>query len=259
MYLAGQLPYGPESTNTGGIPNFTGQDILLDDVMTLAPADSVPASSPASGSGTNQQNTYLLPGGSPDVVPASIANGNGIVQYPVTSPGSRTRFQKLPGSPVDSCGGGSGGGGLSGLGAVDPATCTAIQCGTISQASAGMSLIEACADAGYAGVKACTDPACDCPAPPAPQSIISASPPAVASPAPPAGYVTPSMNTTCGGYAASSVLPMLANNAGRGMGSCCQSGYQQYQSNQVSQPDNSLFWWLAAGVALLMLTPGGKQ
>jgi hypothetical protein len=42
----------------------------------------------------------------------------------------------------------------------DRATCLQIQCGGISQAQAGMQLIQDCANAGYAGVRSCMDPAC---------------------------------------------------------------------------------------------------
>jgi hypothetical protein len=52
---------------------------------------------------------------------------------------------------------------------------------------------------------------------------------------------------------------MLANDAGRGMGACCQSGYQSYQTNQVATPDSSLAWWVIGGVLLLMLTPSGSS
>jgi hypothetical protein len=246
MYLAGQLPYGPPSTNVGGQLNFDGDSPLFGDSV----GDPPPAVDP-SGGAANTQNTYVVPGGGQQVVNPSIATANGIVQPPITSPASRTRFQKLPAGARDSCGSG-----LSGFGAVDPATCLEIQCGTLSQEAAGMSLIVECADAGYAGVKSCVDPACSCPAPPAPQSVTRAAPPSSV-PGPPAGYVPPSIETPCGGYAASSVLPMLQNNAGRGMGDCCQSGYQQFQSNQVGGDSSNAFLWLAAGVILLMLTPSG--
>lgn len=264
MYLAGQLPYGPPSGNTGGVPNFVGDSPLFGDS-----GDPAPGTDPSGGE-ANTQNTYLVPGGGTQVVNPTIATGNGIVQTPITSPGLRTRFGKLPASAADSCSSG-GGHGLSGFGAMDaatfqahygypppdPATCLEIQCGTLSQAAAGMQLVEDCADFGYAGVKSCADPACDCPAPPAPKSIVTASPPS-SIPGPPAGYVPPRQSLPCGSYAASNVLPMLANDAGRGMGECCQSGYQAYQSDQVgSAPDSSAFLWLAAGVLLLMLTPGG--
>lgn len=144
--------------------------------------------------------------------------------------------------------------------APDPATCLQIQCGTLSQANAGMPLVEDCANFGYSGVKACTDPACDCPPAPTPKTLLSAAPPS-APPHPPAGYITPrgSVDTPCGGYAASSALPMLQDQVGRGMGACCQSGYQQYQSDQVAGPDNSGMWWIVAGAILLMLTPSGAR
>jgi hypothetical protein len=61
-----------------------------------------------------------------------------------------------------------------GMGAVDPdqfmamygkpepdeSTCLQIQCGAITQDQAGAELIADCMDAGYVGVKGCTDPAC---------------------------------------------------------------------------------------------------
>lgn len=64
--------------------------------------------------------------------------------------------------------------GCSGMGAVDPGqfeaqyghpepdenTCLQIQCGAISQAQAGMSLIVDCGNAGYGGARSCSDPMC---------------------------------------------------------------------------------------------------
>lgn len=61
-----------------------------------------------------------------------------------------------------------------GLGAVDPgqfeaqygrpepdeSTCLQIQCGAISQAQAGMSLVVDCANAGWSGARSCSDPLC---------------------------------------------------------------------------------------------------
>jgi hypothetical protein len=252
MYLPGQLPYGPPSTNQGGVANLDGD---LGPLLTSADPSSV---SDPSGGPTNTQTTYLLPGAGNQIVNPSIATGNGIVQTPITSPGSRTRFQKLPASAADSCSQGSG---LSGLGdGADPATCLSIQCGTLPQDVAGIDLIVACAADGYAGVKACTDPGCSCPPSPTPQSIIAAAPPASA-PATPAGYVTGAaapIAEPCGGYGASSALAMLASQAGRGMGACCQSGYQPYQTNTAAAPAPALGWWIVGGILLLMLTPSGS-
>jgi len=249
MYLPGQLPYGPPSSNQGGWPNLDG------DTGPLLTSPTNNGVSDPSGGSANTQTTYLLPGAGAQVVNPSIATGNGIVQTPITSPGSRTRFQKLPASAADSCGGG-----MNGLGDADPATCLAIQCGTLPQDVAGIDLIVACADSGYAGVKACTDPGCSCPPSPAPQSIIAAAPPAAA-PATPAGYVTGAaapIAEPCGGYGASSALAMLASQAGRGMGACCQSGYQPYQTNTAAAPAPALGWWIVGGILLLMLTPSGS-
>jgi hypothetical protein len=264
MYLPGQLPYGPQSSNQGGQANLDGNMAPL-----LTSADLTGLTDP-SGGPNNTEATYLLPGAGNQIVNPSIATGNGIVQTPITSPASRTRLTKIPGNGSDSCGAG-----LSGLGdgisaaaylaqygrtAPDPETCLQIQCGTISQDEAGLDLIAACADFGYAGVKACVDPGCNCPPSPSPQSIIAAAPPSAPPNVP--GYVpitgAAPVATPCGGYAASSVLPMLANDAGRGMGACCQSGYQSYQTNQVAAPDSSLAWWVIGGAILLMLTPSGS-
>jgi hypothetical protein len=80
----------------------------------------------------------------------------------INAPGVDTNGQPLP-TPVG-----------CGMGAVAPdvfearysrpepdrATCLRIQCGGISQDQAGMQLIQDCANAGYAGVRSCMDPAC---------------------------------------------------------------------------------------------------
>jgi hypothetical protein len=57
----------------------------------------------------------------------------------------------------------------------DRATCLQIQCGGISQDQAGMQLIQDCANAGYAGVRSCMDPACSpwCSSGPAPVLLRS--------------------------------------------------------------------------------------
>ena len=49
--------------------------------------------------------------------------------------------------------------GMSGLGGVDEATCTQIQCGAISQSDAGALAVE-CMNAGYVGAFGCSDPQC---------------------------------------------------------------------------------------------------
>jgi len=47
------------------------------------------------------------------------------------------------------------------LGAVDPQTCLAIQCGAISQQEAGLDTLLACSQAGYVGAIPWTDPRCE--------------------------------------------------------------------------------------------------
>ena len=42
----------------------------------------------------------------------------------------------------------------------NPATCLQIQCGSISQAQAGLPLLAACSFDGFAGVRTCQDPLC---------------------------------------------------------------------------------------------------
>lgn len=61
MYLDGQLPYGPASRNPGAPP---------------IPA-IVEAAAPKS---------FLVPGGGPTVVSPTVADDNGIVQYPINEP-----------------------------------------------------------------------------------------------------------------------------------------------------------------------------
>lgn len=61
MYLDGQLPYGPPSSNVGAPP---------------APAITVAA--PAT--------TFVVPGGGDTIVSPTVADANGIVQYPLNEP-----------------------------------------------------------------------------------------------------------------------------------------------------------------------------
>ena len=50
---------------------------------------------------------------------------------------------------------------LGGTMTADPATCTQIQCGAITQEQAGIDLLEACSAAGYTAARSCDDPTCD--------------------------------------------------------------------------------------------------
>ena len=75
MYLEGQLPLGPDSSNLGGTVD----------------------TNPAAVSDTTI-NAYVLPGAGPDIVSGSVADDNGIVQPPVNNPVSQQTPLEMGGS-----------------------------------------------------------------------------------------------------------------------------------------------------------------
>lgn len=88
MYLDGQLPGGPPSSNQGGRVNPDGVSALDgtgdDVVVSPKPGD-------LSGS-----TFFVVEGGGPVVVSPSLATSDGIVQYPINSQQSARRGDNKP-------------------------------------------------------------------------------------------------------------------------------------------------------------------
>ena len=76
MYLDGQLPLGPDSSNLGSSPLTTN---------------------PAAVSNTDSV-LYSVPGGGPDLVSPTLAIENGVVQTPVQQPISQSSPLQMGGS-----------------------------------------------------------------------------------------------------------------------------------------------------------------
>jgi hypothetical protein len=264
MYLDGQLPYGPASSNTGGQQTLDGASALWGN-PDLFP---IPVTSDPSGGPDNTAAMYTVPQGGSDLVSPSIATADGIVQFPMTSPTGNPKFSKMRDS--SEC----AGTGMSGIGAMDPATyemhygkpapdpqaCISMQCGKTPQAGNEQLNID-CGNFGYALARSCDDPTC------APFLPIPGCSPAAAAAlqtvtktTPPPNYVRPAapapLDVPCGGYGSGGILSSLQNNALRstlGMGACCQSGYQAVDSPVVDQ-GNPALPFILAGLALLVLT-----
>lgn len=263
MYLDGQLPYGPASTNTGGQQTLDGAS-ALDGNTYLMPVPSGP--DPSGGPG-NSASMYTVPQGGNDLVSPSISTADGIVQYPITSPTGNPKFSKMKDS--SEC----AGAGMSGIGAMDPATyemhygkpapdpnaCLSLQCGKTPQAGNEQLNID-CGNFGYAAARSCDDPSCT-PFLPLPGCGPKDTVQIVTKVPPPSNYVTPAVpapsDTPCGGYGSAGILPSLAKNALSGLGACCRSGYQAVDTPVVNQ-GNPALPFILAGLALLVLTGSGR-
>jgi hypothetical protein len=270
MYLDGQLPYGPASSNTGGQQTLDAMDALFGNPdLTPNPTGPDPTGGP-----NNSQSLYTVPGGGDTLVSPSIATTDGIVQFPNNAPTGTPRFHKMATS--GECAG------MSGLGAMDAATyenhygkpapdpnaCLSLQCGKTPQQGNEQLNID-CGNFGYAVARSCTDPAC------APFLPIPGCAPPAAAPVSQVTKVTPPesnyvpaiaapLDTPCGGYGSGGVLSALENNALRstiqGMSGCCRSGYQVVDDSTVAPSgDGSILPLLLAGLALLVLTPSGAR
>lgn len=272
MYLPGQLPYGPPSSNVGAAPNFDGTSTLFGDSELTA---AIPPGSGPGGGTSDSETTWVTPDGGDVIVNPTTATGNGVVQFPITSPGSLSRFARLP-SGGNSCPDAAPASD-TGLGSMDaptyqehygkappdPNQCLQLQCGAIPQAGNEQLNLD-CSNFGYAGARSCVDPDCApflsamhcAPQPTAPiQPAVSSAPVAT-------NYVSAPLavpDVPCGGYGSDSSLTMIANSAARGLSGCCQSGYQRFTQNKVGPPSPPLGWAFIAAAALLLLTPSGAK
>lgn len=109
MYLDGQLPGGPASTNTGG-------QVTQYALSALFGAGPGGPGSPKAGANPLDQlkdTFYVTPDGGPVVVSPSVARAPGIVQYPITQPSTLYPSQ-VPLEPIANA--------CNGLSGYDPAT-----------------------------------------------------------------------------------------------------------------------------------------
>ncbi len=194
MYLEGQLPLGPASSNRGGEPTPNGVSALFDGEM----AEPMPSPKPEDLSGST---FYTLPDGGPVVVSPSLATEHGIVQYPVNPMRGYRRGDKPPQRNAP-----------PGYTTENPDDWRPATCGLDT--------------------------------PGAPVEV--------------GDNVVPS---PCPQYGADGSLVTLRNDAGRnaGLGDCCQSGYQKFETLEI--PESPSPWWLLAiaGVALLVGSKGERN
>lgn len=269
MYLDGQLPHGPISSNLGGQVNPDG-------VSALDGSGDPPIVSPMPQD-LSGNTFWSTPAGGDVLISPSLATADGIVQYPINRMRSYKRGDNPPGrnaprgwaagNPADwapaSCGLGHLAPGQFeehyGHAPPDEATCIKIQCGAIPQSQVPAQLMLDCGNDGYAGPRTCKDPLC---APSCPTQLIAPGPPVaplvIRQPAEVAAYV-PTSWEACPGYGADGSLITLRGDGGRnaGLNGCCQSGYQV--AEDFSVPSLMSPWLLLAGLAgLALLTKGGR-
>jgi hypothetical protein len=269
MYLDGQLPGGPPSSNRGGQPTTNGVSALFGS-QDMGPESPMPGD-------LSSSTFYTVPAGGEVVVSPSLATADGVVQYPVNVLTQIRRADK----PVRRT--------PAGWAAQNPSEWESASCGL-----AGLS-DTACVDRNLAvqqqnfarrdrydhdgafkasfGVTGATSvydvpglllPYENCiDTIPPPAQLITPGPAEpikpLRLPAPKAAYVPV---TACVGYGADGSLVTVRNDSGRqgGLaGGCCQSGYQSVEEFKVT-PQSGVPWWLIglAGLALLATSRGNR-